>query len=156
MLPMTELSINLQTEAETAAFGARLAPALRGGDVALLEGPLGAGKSTLARGLIQAFSGALDVPSPTFTLVETYEGAKEAIWHFDLYRLEKPGDVWELGFEEALESGICLIEWPDRIESLLPDDVLRLRLDVKDDGGRRLRVNAPDRWAPALRQAGIA
>lgn len=156
MLPMTELSINLQTEAETAAFGARLAPALRGGDVALLEGPLGAGKSTLARGLIQAFSGAPDVPSPTFTLVETYEGPKDVIWHFDLYRLEKPGDVWELGFEEALESGICLIEWPDRIESLLPDEVLRLHLEVKDDGGRRLHVNAPDRWAPALRQAGIA
>ena len=156
MPPMTDLVFDLKTEAETAAFGARLAPILNAGDVVCFEGPLGAGKSTLARGLIRAFCGAKDVPSPTFTLVETYEGASDAIWHFDLYRLDKQSEIWELGFEDAIETGISLIEWPDKIKDILPDGALRLCFDVQSDGARRLTLIAPDQWMPALRQAGIA
>lgn len=152
---MTDLTFDLATEAETAAFGAKLAPLLSSGDVIRLEGPLGAGKTTLARGLVRAFSGAKDVPSPTFTLVETYEGENASLWHFDLYRLEKPQDVWELGLEEALEDGICLIEWPDRIDGLLPKDALTLSLLIDGDG-RRLVISGPQRWIAALRRAGIA
>lgn len=153
---MNELVIAFQNEVETAAFGAKLATALRAGDVVRLEGPLGAGKSTLARGLIRAASGARDVPSPTFTLVETYETGDAAIWHFDLFRLEDRSEVWELGLEEALDSGVALIEWPERIDGMLPDDALRLVLSVKGGDTRQLRIIAPQRWAPALRQAGIA
>lgn len=153
---MNELVIEFQNEAETAAFGAKLANALRAGDVVRLEGPLGAGKSTLARGLIRAASGAHDVPSPTFTLVETYDTDDAAIWHFDLFRLEDRNEIWELGLEDALETGIALIEWPERIDAMLPDDALRLILSVKENNARRLRIIAPERWTPALRRAGIA
>ena len=153
---MKDLVIEFQNEAETAAFGVRLAATLRTGDVVRLEGPLGAGKSTLARGLIRAASGATDVPSPTFTLVETYETDSAAIWHFDLFRLEDRSEVWELGLEDALETGIALIEWPERIDGMLPEDALRLVLSVEEGDTRQLRIIAPARWAPALRQAGIA
>ncbi len=153
---MNELVIEFQNEAETAAFGAKLATALRAGDVVRLEGPLGAGKSTLARGLIRAASGARDVPSPTFTLVETYETDDAAIWHFDLFRLEDRDEVWELGLEDALETGVALIEWPQRIEGMLPNEALRLVLSVKEGNVRQLHIIAPERWTPALREAGIA
>ncbi len=153
---MIELSFELRTEAETNSFGARLATALQQGDVICLEGPLGAGKSTLARGLIHALSGANDIPSPTFTLVETYAVAAGELWHFDLYRLEKQSDVWELGLEDALETGISLIEWPDKIDSILPADALRLSIEVQPDTKRQLRLIAPDRCMPALKRSGIA
>ncbi|MHA7870918.1 MAG: tRNA (adenosine(37)-N6)-threonylcarbamoyltransferase complex ATPase subunit type 1 TsaE [Hyphococcus sp.] len=150
------MTIELKSEQETAALGARLLDVLQRGDVVCLEGPLGAGKSTLARGLITAFCGAKDIPSPTYTLVETYEKDGETLWHFDLYRLEKPQDVWELGYEEALEEGVSIIEWPERIAALLDEDVLRLSLEIDGGGARRLTVNAPQRFQSALRRAGIA
>lgn len=153
---MIDLTFEFTTEAETNSFGARLATALKPGDVVCFEGPLGAGKSTLARGLIHALSGANDIPSPTFTLVETYDFESGDLWHFDLYRLEKQSDVWELGFEDALDSGISLIEWPDKIESILPADALRLSIEVQPAAMRRLRLVAPDRWKPALQRCGIA
>ena len=152
---MIELTFEFWTEAETNSFGTRLATALKPGDVVCLEGPLGAGKSTLARGLIRALSGAHDIPSPTFTLVETYAVPGGDLWHFDLYRLEKQSDVWELGFEDALESGISIIEWPGKIDGILPDDALRLFIEVQPKAMRRLRLVAPDRWMPALKRCGI-
>ena len=153
---MIELTFEFKTEAETQCFGARLATGLKPGDVVCFEGPLGAGKSTLARGLIKALSGARDIPSPTFTLVETYNVDAGDLWHFDLYRLEKQSDVWELGFEDALESGISLIEWPGKIEGIIPADALRLSIDVQPEAVRRLRIVAPDRWMSALQHCGIA
>lgn len=147
---MTLFTARLSNEQATARFGARLAPALAAGDVVALEGPLGAGKTTLARGLIGAFAGAETVPSPTFTLVETYAGEAGELWHFDLYRLEKPADVWELGLEDALADGICLIEWPDRIEGLLPEDVLRLDLAILEGSARRLTASGPEPWRMRL------
>jgi len=153
---MALFSLSLQNETATAALGARLAGVVRAGDIVGLSGPLGAGKTTLARGIIAAFAGAREAPSPTYALVETYAGASGDLWHFDLYRLEKPGDVWELGLEEALEDGICLIEWPDRIEGVLPADMLRLDLALSDDGSRRLTVDGPEAWRARLIAAGIA
>jgi tRNA threonylcarbamoyladenosine biosynthesis protein TsaE len=109
----------------TAELAAALARLLRSGDVVALEGDLGAGKTAFARALIHALTERdEEVPSPTFTLVQTYEAPGFDIWHFDLYRLEKPEDAFELGIEDAMADGVCLIEWPDRLGPWLPRDRL--------------------------------
>jgi tRNA threonylcarbamoyladenosine biosynthesis protein TsaE len=114
-------ALDLPDEAATLALGARLASSAQPGDVIALRGALGAGKTTLARGFVRALLGAAtEVPSPTFTLVQTYETAKGLVWHFDLYRLEDPEEAWELGIEDAFADGISLIEWPERLGALLP------------------------------------
>jgi tRNA threonylcarbamoyladenosine biosynthesis protein TsaE len=121
--------IDLASEAATAALGARLAAAARPRDVLLLHGDLGMGKTALARGFVTAAAPETDeVPSPTFTLVQTYPAETGTIWHFDLYRLKDPDEIWELGFEDALIDGILLIEWPDRLGPLAPRDRLELTL----------------------------
>ena len=123
------LIIDLADEAATAALGARLAAGARPRDVLLLHGDLGMGKTALARGFVRAVAPETDeVPSPTFTLVQTYPGDRGTIWHFDLYRLKQPDEIWELGFEDALVDGILLIEWPDRLGGLAPRDRLDLTL----------------------------
>ena len=133
-------SLFLPDEAATIAFAGRLAPFLIVGDCLLLDGDLGMGKSTFARALIRARIGdpALEVPSPTFTLVQVYDG-EPPIWHFDLYRLSDPDELIELGIDEALEEGISLIEWPDRGDGVLPKDALRLAF-AEEGAGRRLRL----------------
>ncbi len=145
-------TIKVKDEASMAKIGERLASVIKSGDVILLEGPLGAGKTTLARGLIQKFCGAHDVPSPTYTLVETYENAECPLWHFDLYRLEKPEDVWELGLEDALDQAVALIEWPDRIEGLLPADALRLTISIEGKM-RAITITASKGWQEKLNQS---
>jgi tRNA threonylcarbamoyl adenosine modification protein YjeE len=128
------LDLNLPDEAATAALGRRLAAACRPGDLIALTGDLGAGKSTLARALIRELAGAeVDVPSPTFTLVQTYETPRLPVWHFDLYRLEDPGEARELGLTEAVD-GLALIEWPERLGSYLPQTRLDVALDFSADG----------------------
>ena len=151
----TKISIDLEDEKATAALGSRLAALLRADDVVRLSGDLGAGKSTLARGAIAALTGTKDAPSPTFTFVETYEAQNLTLWHFDLYRLEQPGDVWELGLEEALEDGAVLIEWPERIEGVLGDEGLVIRLDIAG-AARRAQIHADSAWKDRLSKAGIA
>lgn len=148
-------SIDLKDESATAALGARLAALLRAGDVVRLSGELGAGKSTLARGAIAALAGVKNAPSPTFTFVETYETPNFLLWHFDLYRLGQPGDVWELGLEEALEDGAVLIEWPERLEGMLGDEGLLLRLEIAGEG-RTARFYPDASWKDRLSNAGIA
>lgn len=121
------LLIPLTDESATIDLGRRLAGMLSPGHTVLLSGGLGSGKSTLARAIIQAQAGAaIDVPSPTFTLVQTYELPRGEVWHFDLYRLGDPDEVWELGFSDAVEAALVLVEWPDRLGPLTPAD----RLDV--------------------------
>jgi tRNA threonylcarbamoyladenosine biosynthesis protein TsaE len=118
----------------TARLGQWFAARLRAGDCLLLEGQIGAGKSHFARAFIQARLGrAEDVPSPTFTLVQSYQADLE-IWHADLYRLHHPDEVLELGLDEAFDTAICLIEWPDRLGSLLPKGAMRLRFALKGEG----------------------
>jgi tRNA threonylcarbamoyladenosine biosynthesis protein TsaE len=123
--------LTLASEQDTAALGAALAEQVRGGDVIALTGPLGAGKTTLARGFIQKLAGAdEEVVSPTFTLVQTYDTPKGVVWHFDLYRLNDPEEALELGFEEALAAGISLIEWPERLDGYLPASCLTVTLSA--------------------------
>lgn len=134
------LNLYLADADETARLGQWFAPRLAAGDSVLLEGPIGAGKSHFARAFIQARLGrAEDVPSPTFTLVQTYQADIE-IWHADLYRLALRDEVLELGLDQALEDAICLIEWPDRLGTLAPADALRLSFVAKGEG-RLVAVN---------------
>src|SRR5215470_13086350 len=112
--------IDLPDEAATAAFAARVSAVAAAGDIIALKGDLGAGKTTFARAFIRAHGCEEEVPSPTFTLVQIYEVGPIAIWHFDLYRINSPDEAWELGIEDAFLEGISLIEWPDRLGSLLP------------------------------------
>ncbi|MCA8932800.1 MAG: tRNA (adenosine(37)-N6)-threonylcarbamoyltransferase complex ATPase subunit type 1 TsaE [Rhodospirillaceae bacterium] len=128
----------LADEAATCALGARLVPALRPGDVVLLAGGLGTGKTTLARAGIQAaLGGPAEVPSPTFTLVQTYDLPAGTLWHFDLYRLGDPAEVLELGFEDAVADGMVLVEWPDRLGPLLPARHILLDLRAEPGSDRR-------------------
>ena len=114
---------------ETAQIAQDIAGSLHPRDVILLRGELGVGKSTFARALIQALCGAhTEVPSPTFTLVQTYETPKFVLWHFDLYRLEHPEEIHELGIEEAYGTGVCLIEWPERLGTFLPQNYIEIEL----------------------------
>jgi tRNA threonylcarbamoyladenosine biosynthesis protein TsaE len=138
--------------AATAALGRRLAALLRPGDVVALKGDLGAGKTTLAREIVAALSPETDeVPSPTFTLVQTYPTAIGELWHFDLYRLERAEQIYELGLEEALAGGISLIEWPELIERLLPrGKVLNVALLLGADGTRSATLSGGAAWTERL------
>ena len=131
--------MSLPDERATDQLGATLATRLRIGDIIGLKGELGAGKTTLARAILRAAAedARLIVPSPTFTLVEVYDTPKGAYWHFDLYRLDDPEQVYELGWEEALAEGIVLLEWPERLGPLLPQH-LGVTLEVDGDGRRAL------------------
>ena len=133
---MPTFSLPLPDEAATERLGASLAARLRRRDVVALEGGLGAGKTTLARAILRAAAGepALIVPSPTFTLVEVYETPRGSFWHFDLYRLEEPEQVFELGWEEARIDGVALVEWPERLGNLLPRERLTISLSVVREG----------------------
>lgn len=134
--PTESVSVNiaLPDEAATQELGARLSTCLKRGDVLCLNGGLGAGKTTLSRGLIYALTGNDEVPSPTYTLVQTYEAPNFEIWHFDLYRLKSPSEVWALGIEDALYDGVCLIEWPERLGDLKPDGTIDMTIDFNEDG----------------------
>jgi len=131
-------SFFLPDEAATERLGAALASRLRPRDVVALQGGLGVGKTTLARAILRAASGdpALIVPSPTFTLVEIYDTPIGVFWHFDLYRLEEPEQVFELGWEEARADGMALVEWAERLGTLLPRERLTVTLAMEGDGRR--------------------
>ena len=134
----------------TLALGRRLGERLSVGDVVCLIGNLGAGKTTLARGAIEAWSGyPEDAPSPTYTLVQIYEGAKGELWHVDLYRLKRPDEAWELGLEDAFASAACLVEWPERMGGQLPRDRLEIELAPSGDG-RTAVLTAHGAWRTKL------
>ena len=135
---MPTFSFFLPDEAATERLGASLAGRLKPRDVVALQGGLGVGKTTLARAILRAASGdpALIVPSPTFTLVEVYDTPVGVFWHFDLYRLEEPEQVFELGWEEARADGVALVEWAERLDTLLPRERLTVTLAMEGDGRR--------------------
>jgi tRNA threonylcarbamoyladenosine biosynthesis protein TsaE len=129
----------------TMRLGERLASLVRKGDVVALSGGLGTGKTTLARAVIRALARRGDravdeVPSPTFTLVQTYDLPDVAVHHFDLYRVKRPDEVIELGIEDAFASGVSLIEWPERLGDLLPSDRLEIELRLGGTPGERIAV----------------
>ncbi|WAX95968.1 tRNA (adenosine(37)-N6)-threonylcarbamoyltransferase complex ATPase subunit type 1 TsaE [Aminobacter sp. NyZ550] len=154
MTTARSLERHLPDEAATTQLGEDLAMAVRPGDVFLLDGDLGAGKSTLARGLIRALAAdpAHEVPSPTFTLVQSYD-TPVAVHHFDLYRLSSPEELEELGFDEAVSSGVALVEWPERATDAMPATSLRIAFQHEGDG-RRITITgdgpAFDRVARSL------
>ncbi len=142
----------------TAAFARWLAPQLGAGDTVLLSGPIGAGKTHLARALIQhlqaAHGAAEDVPSPSFTLVQEYRAGDLEIRHVDLYRLSDAGELPELGLDEALDTALCLIEWPERLGDDAPAGALELAL-TPEGTGRRLRLRgAAPRWGALIAAVG--
>ncbi|HEY3697593.1 tRNA (adenosine(37)-N6)-threonylcarbamoyltransferase complex ATPase subunit type 1 TsaE [Phenylobacterium sp.] len=137
----------LPHEADTRRLGAAVARSLRPGDAVCLSGPLGAGKSVLARALVRALTTPdEEAPSPTFTLVQFYEGtAGLAVAHFDLYRLTDPDEAYEIGLDEALDHGAAVIEWPERLQGRLPPD--RLDIEIRLEGtARRARLAPAGAW----------
>lgn len=146
--PLPSLDVELPDLDATIRLGAALARGLTVGDVVALHGDLGAGKTELARAVIRTAAGdpELIVPSPTFTLAETYDTPGGAIWHFDLYRIDSPEQVWELGFEDALADGISLIEWPERLGALLPARRLDVTLVLTDGEARRATLTGDVSW----------
>jgi tRNA threonylcarbamoyladenosine biosynthesis protein TsaE len=139
------LTLDLPDDAATAALGARIGGAARRGDVVALIGDLGAGKTTLARGLIRRLAGPdTEAPSPTFTLAQSYAAPDFAIWHFDLYRLKDALEARELGMEEAVD-GLALIEWPERLGPDLPHARLEVRLSFAG-AGRIAQLVDLDDW----------
>jgi tRNA threonylcarbamoyladenosine biosynthesis protein TsaE len=138
--------MTVEGEAAMAAMGEKIAARLRPGDAVCLEGPLGAGKSTLARGLIRALTTPEEeVPSPTFTLVQLYAGRDFAIAHFDLYRLKSAEEAYELGLDEALDHGAVVIEWPQRLGEARPADRLDVEIALAGEG-RRVRIVGCGTW----------
>jgi len=145
--------IALPDAGATEALGRAIAGRLQAGDSLALFGPLGAGKTTLARGILSGLGFGGDVASPTFPIVQAYQppDTRLPVWHVDLYRIERPEELEELGLDEALDGGVLLIEWPERLPALW-DETLRLRLEPDAAGGRALTAFVPpawgDRWPP--------
>ena len=146
------IAFDLPDEAATAALAARIAALVAPGDIIALKGDLGAGKTSFARAFIRARGDVHEeVPSPTFTLVQIYQADAFEIWHFDLYRLDGAEEAWELGIEEAFASGVSLIEWPDRLASLLPQRRLEITLDFGDlPNARRASLAGDAAWQARL------
>jgi tRNA threonylcarbamoyladenosine biosynthesis protein TsaE len=139
--------ISLPDADATEAFGAALAGSLRPDDVVALFGPLGAGKTTLARGLLRGLGHLGDVASPTFPIVQAYAppDTRIPVWHVDLYRIEHPSELIEIGLDEARGEAALVIEWPERLPALWAD-ALRLSLAVAPGGGRGLTAQVPPAW----------
>jgi tRNA threonylcarbamoyladenosine biosynthesis protein TsaE len=135
----------LADEAATRALGARLAELLEPGDVITLSGPLGAGKTAFARGLIAALGHSGEVPSPSFAIVQPYEELDLPVWHVDLYRIEQATELDELGLDAA-DEGLLLVEWPERAGAGAYARALRLSLSIEADGARRLTAEVPPAW----------
>ena len=149
MYSARERVFSLDSPEATERVAFEVAQFLAAGDCLLLEGPVGAGKSTFARAVIASLLATPeDIPSPTFTLVQTYETANFEIWHCDLYRLNSSDELMELGLEDAFVEAVTLVEWPDRLGDLAPKNAQRLLFsDGPADDARVLTVSGDARWA---------
>lgn len=148
------MTVALVSPAATEAFGLRLGDLLRAGDVVALYGTLGAGKTTLARGILRGLGFEGDVASPTFPIVIAYEPPETRLplWHVDLYRIEGAEEIEELALEDARGDAALVIEWPERLGNGLPADALKLWIEAAGEGRRALTAEVPpawgDRWPP--------
>lgn len=144
--------IPLPDLAATQDFATRLACRLKAQDVLLLVGDLGAGKTTFARYVLQALGVTGEVPSPTFTLVQSYDGHDFPLYHFDLYRLKTPHEIEEIGFDDACAEGAVLVEWPEKAASYMPRDALTLTFCLAPDGRRHVTLSTPASWVPRIKE----
>lgn len=135
----------LADEEATARFGALLAAVAHAGDVIALSGPLGVGKTALARGFIAALGHEGDVPSPSFAIVQPYDDLGPPVWHVDLFRIEQPSEMDELGLDSAADA-VLLVEWPERAGDHAWPEALALSLDFARDGERILTAKVPPSW----------
>lgn len=139
--------MNLLDEVATQRAGAALAAVLKPGDIVLLEGALGAGKTTLVRGLLRALGHDREVPSPSFAIVQPYDDVMPPVWHVDLYRIDSPSELAELGLDAVLAEGALVVEWPGRAgEGAWPPSALTLSLAMLDDGSRALTEKLGQGW----------
>lgn len=136
----------LLDEPAMARAGAALGAVLKVGDVVALSGPLGAGKTTLVRGVLAALGHEGEVPSPTFAIVQPYDALALPVAHADLYRIEDPAELEEIGLEDQLLDGALLVEWPERAGEAAWPQALRLRLEATEDGRRALTWEVPGSW----------
>jgi len=153
--PALKHTFFLPSADQTSLLAVAFASHLSAGSVILLHGPVGAGKTHFARQLILTCLAKIgtseDVPSPTFTLVQTYDIGRSEIWHADLYRLSDPSEVYELGLEAAFETAICLIEWPDRLGEATPEGALNLTFDISNDDSRTATLEwTASNWTPII------
>lgn len=136
----TSFIYNCPSEQATMALAKFLSEITRSGDVWALFGTLGMGKSVFSRAFIQNLFPTEEVPSPTFTLLQTYPAPDFDIYHYDLYRLKSPEEIWELNIEEAMYSAVCLIEWPEKMGGYLPRDIFRVEISALESGGREIII----------------
>ena len=136
----------LADEKATLAAGREISTLIRSGDVITLSGPLSAGKTTLVRGLLAALGHKGEVPSPSFAIVQPYEELAPPVWHVDLYRIEQPSDLEELGLEDIRDEGVLIVEWPEHAGADVWPEALGLSLQVDEDGARALTVEVPASW----------
>lgn len=153
MSVVSNFSRLLKVPSETEEFAASLARLCKIGDVLLLYGEVGAGKTTFARGFIETIAGMQEeIVSPTFTLVQTYPFSDDGtVWHYDLYRLQNVAELVELGFEEAIERGIVLVEWPEIARHILPETSLYINLSIEGDGRKAIVAGDVVAWGERLK-----
>jgi tRNA threonylcarbamoyladenosine biosynthesis protein TsaE len=138
--------MRLKDEAATVKFGRKLAAVLQPGDVVTLSGPLSAGKTTLVRGLLAGLGHEGEVPSPSFAIVQPYEALVPPVWHVDLYRIDNPADLDELGLEDMSDEGVLIVEWPEHAGRTAWSRALALSLEVLEDGARALTAEVSAAW----------
>lgn len=141
---MTDIKIVSNSESDTSNFAKKIAEKASIGDIFCLHGDLGAGKTVFSRSFIKSLVGKnTEVPSPTFTLVQTYNSNGFYIWHFDLYRLKNPEEIYELGWEEALQDNIVIIEWSENAENIIPNEAHHIYFTI-DDNKRHIHIKRGD------------
>nr|TFG55630.1 MAG: tRNA (adenosine(37)-N6)-threonylcarbamoyltransferase complex ATPase subunit type 1 TsaE [Hyphomicrobiales bacterium] len=144
--------MTLEDQEATAALGRRIASALSVGDAVLLSGPLGAGKTVLARAILRALGAEGRIPSPTFTLVQSYETQTLSVHHFDLYRIERESELIELGLDDATETGAIIVEWPEHAFGQIADSALKIEISPLDEDARAVRLSGNARWSDLLKE----
>ena len=153
---MANVTVHAPTLMETKAIAQKLAPLLAPGDCLLLDGALGAGKSAFSRFLIQHLANSeIEVPSPTYTVLQTYALPRFSIYHYDLYRITEPDELYELEWQDARFSGVCLVEWPTRLEHLKPPGALTISISIDSEHARRFHFSGDEpKWERHIKSIG--